>query len=140
MLLNFESGKQFDTGVSYSSQETDLAQHKLTIRTYENKKVIKTVLTLEGTGYLKFRSQSDDPRIPVITGQYWSNDYEDCVLSTSLTDKNVKIDGVVSKLDSTTAISTKTLTNTVSGKIIAVMKERIELITESDFNAAIRNY
>ncbi len=138
-LLNFQNGQRMDTGVAYSSQETNSEKHQIVIRTYENKKIIETVLTLEGPDFLSFRSHSDDVRIPMITGRFWSSDYEDSVLSATLTDQKISISGVITKLDPLHALSTKTLTEISSGKVVGVMQERIQLISESEFKAAVHS-
>lgn len=136
-FLNFQTGQRIDTGVTYSSQELRSAQHDIVIKTYENNKIIETHLRLKGPKYLEFDSQSDDPRIPVITGEFLNSDYEECILKSTLPDKTIDIDGVFTKLDLKHALCTKTLTDSSSGKIVGMMQERVELISEADFKTAL---
>lgn len=136
-FLNFQNGKRISTGISYSSQEFRSTQKELVIKTYENNKVIETHLLLKGPKSLEFTSQSDDSRIPVITGEFFNSDYEECILKSSLPDKKVDISGVVTKIDLNHALSTKTLTDSSSGKITGIMQEQVELISEADFKNAL---
>ncbi|MCB0369939.1 MAG: hypothetical protein KDD45_11015, partial [Bdellovibrionales bacterium] len=135
-FLNFQNGQRISTGISYSSQELHSAQKELVIKTYENNKVIETHLLLKGPKSLEFTSRSDDPRIPVITGEFFSSDYEDCILKSSLPDKKIDISGVVTKIDLKHGLSTKTLTDSSSGKVTGIMQEHVELISEAEFKAA----
>ena len=96
-FLNFQNGQRIDTGTSYSSQYFDSDKKELVIKTYEHSKFIETHLMLKEPKWLEFTSRSDDPRIPVIIGEFFNTDYEDCILSSSLTDKNVDISGVVTR-------------------------------------------
>jgi hypothetical protein len=136
-FLNFQNGQRISTGISYSSQEVRSAQKELVIKTYENNKVIETHLLLKGPKSLEFISQTDDPRIPVITGEFFNSDYEECILKSSLPDKQIDISGIVTKLDMKYALSTKTLIDSPSGKIAGIMQEQIELISETEFMAAL---
>jgi hypothetical protein len=136
-FLNFQTGQRVNTGISHSSQEFRQAQKELVIKTYENNKTIETHLLLKGPRLLEFISQSDDPRVPVITGEFFSSDYEECILKSSLPDKNISISGAVTKIDMKHALSTKTLTDSTSGKITGIMQEQIELISENEFKAAL---
>jgi hypothetical protein len=137
LFLNYETGKRIETGIQYSSQETNTADHQIVIRTYENGKVIITVLTLGGADFLDFKSQSDDRRIPKMTGRFLNSEYEESLITCVLTDKNINIAGVVTKLDAAHALSTKILTDIGSGKTLGVMQENIELISKSTFDSAI---
>ena len=137
-FLNFQNGQRISTGTSYSSQVFNLDQKELVIKTYVNNKVIETHLILEGPSFLNFTSRSDDPRIPVITGEFLNSDYEDCILKSYLSDKKIDISGVVTKIDAKHAISTKTLTDSLSRNITGIMQEQIELISESEFNTALK--
>lgn len=134
--LNFLTGQRISTGVSYSSQEYRQAQHEVVITTYENSKVIETRLILSGPDYLEFSSQSDDARIPIITGRFFNSEFEDCILKSSLPEKKIEISGVVTKIDLNHALSTKTLSDS-SGKTVGVMQEQVELISEADFKTAV---
>jgi hypothetical protein len=136
-FLNFKNGQRVSTGISYSSQEFRPAQNELVIKTYENNKVIETHLRLKGPKSLEFTSQSDDPRIPVIAGEFFSSDYDECILKSSLPDKKIDIGGVVTKIDLNHALSTKTLTDSASGKITGIMQEQVELISEANFKNAL---
>jgi hypothetical protein len=135
--LNYQTGKRLETGVQYSSQEINFLNHQVFIHTYENGKIISTVLTLEGDNFLDFKSKSDDPRIPTITGRFLNSDYEESLLNCVLTDKNISISGVVTKTDAAHALSIKTLTDVSTGKILGIMHENIESISESLFKTAI---
>ncbi|MFL5815649.1 MAG: hypothetical protein ACJ763_18915 [Bdellovibrionia bacterium] len=137
IFLNFQNGQRISTGISYSSQEFRSAQKELVIQTYENNTVIETHLLLKGPKSLEFISRSNDPRIPVITGEFFNSDYEECILKSSLPDKNISISGIVTKIDLKHALSTKTLTDSSSGKITGIMQEQVELISESEFKAAL---
>ena len=121
----------------HSSQETKSERHQIVIRTYQNKNRIETILGLDAPDFLDFRSQSDDARIPVITGRFLNADYEECLMSSTMSDQNITISGVVTKLDDSHALSTKTLSDSSSGKVIGVMQERVELILELEFQAAL---
>lgn len=136
-FLNFQNGQRINTGISYSSQQFDSDHKELVIKTYENNKIIETHLILKEPKFLEFTSRSDDPRIPVITGEFFSPDYEDCILKSALPDKKIDINGVVTKLDSKRAISTKTLIDSSSGKITGIMQEQVELISEAEFKSSL---
>lgn len=136
-FLNFQNGQRISTGISYSSQELRSDQKELVIKTYENNKVIETHLLLKGPKSLEFIGQSDDPRIPVITGEFFSSDYEDCILKSSLPEKNIAISGVITKIDLKHALSTKTLADSSSGKIMGIMQEQVELISETEFRTVL---
>lgn len=135
--LNFQTGKKMETGILYSKQEQQLTGHRIIIHTYENGRVIETILTLQGPDFLDFESQSDDPRIPVITGRFLNTEYEESLLRSSLPDKKIDIHGVVTKLDDLHALSTKTLIDSSSGKVMGIMQEQVELISASAFKAAL---
>tara|TARA_B110001454_G_scaffold219204_1_gene252219 strand:- start:36611 stop:36964 length:354 start_codon:yes stop_codon:yes gene_type:complete len=105
-FLDFQNGQRLDTGISFSSQKIDFKQKVLIIKTYESKKVIETHLILKGPRFLEFTSRLDDPGIPVVTGEFFSSDYEDCILKSGPPDKNIDINGVVTKIDRKHATST----------------------------------
>lgn len=134
--LNFETGQRISTGNSYASQEFVNENKELRIQTFENGKTIRTALHLKAPKYLEFTSSSDDERIPVITGHFFSDDYEECVLSSSLSEQKIAIAGVVTKIDAKHALSTKTLIDS-SGKTVGIMQEQIELISEAEFLSAL---
>jgi hypothetical protein len=137
-FLNFQNGQRIDTGISFSSQKLDSEQKVLIIKTYQNNKVIETHLILKGPKFLEFTSRSDDPRIPVITGEFFSSDFEDCILKSALPDKSIDIYGVVTKIDLNRAVSLKTLTDSATGKIIGIVQEQVELISEAEFKVALK--
>ena len=137
-LLKFEASQRLNTGLAYSSQETRAEDHKIIMITFENHKKIETVMKLEGTNFLDFTTHSDDPRIPMISGHFFNSDYEDCVLTATLPDQKLKVIGVVTKLDKTHGLSTKTLSNLSTGQTVGIMQERIELISVEEFEKATR--
>ena len=57
-------------------------------------------------------------------------------LSAMLNDDTIRINGVVTKLDQSNALRTKTLTEVASGKIVGIVQERIEIISELEFRAS----
>lgn len=136
-FLNFQNGDRLGTGIQYSRQETKMTERQILIQTYENDRIINTIFALEGADLLDFTSKSDDPRIPVIKGRFLNSDYEESLINCSLKDKGIDISGVVTKLDQTHALSIKTLTESSSRKIVGVIQERIELISESAFKMAV---
>ena len=139
-FLKFDGGQRIQTGTQYASQELKQADNKLIIRTFETTRVIETELMLAGPLSLDFSSKSDDPKIPLITGRFFDTNYEECVLNSKLPNQNISINGVVSKLDKDNALSTKTLTDSTSGKIIGIMEERVELISQEAFEQATSQF
>ncbi len=137
-LLKFDASQRFNTGISYSSQETKAEDHKIILITFENHKKIETVMKLDGTNFLDFTTHSDDPRIPMISGHFFNSEYEDCVLTATLPDQKIKVNGVVTKIDKTHAFSTKTLSDSSTGQTVGIMQERIELISSEEFEKATR--
>jgi hypothetical protein len=135
-FLNFQSGQRIPTGIQYSSQELKSGEHDVVIRTYENGKIIETHAALVAPDFLSFSSKSDDPRIPVITGRFLNLDYEESILNASLPDQKFNIAGAVTKLSDSSSISIKTLTDSSTGKVIAIMQERMDFISESEFKSA----
>ena len=136
-FLKFDSGQRLDTGVSYASQELRINQHELFVRTYGNGKQLETRFELQEPVYLNFVAKTDDATIPDMTGHFFNSDYEDCILSAELPNQKVSVSGVVTKLDQSHALSTKTVTSTSTGKVVGVLQERIELVSEGEFKAAI---
>ena len=134
-MLNFKTGERHETGTSFSSHEENTEKHIIIIRTFDNRRISETTLLLEAPDFLAFHSRSADPRMPVMTGRFWNSDHEECVLKATLSDQNIKIDGVVTKLDQTSALSTKTMTDH-SGSTVAIMQERVKLISETEFKRA----
>jgi hypothetical protein len=135
-FLKFESGKRLDTGVSYASQELRLVQHEFIVHTFANGKQIKTQFLLQGPHFLDFVAKTDDPSIPDMSGHFLNSDYEECILNATLPDQNVTVSGVVTKLDQLHALSTKIVTEITTGKVIGIMQEKIELISEDTFKTA----
>jgi len=136
VFLKFESGERLETRISYASQEMRLEQHEIIVRTFGNGKIIETHFALQGPKFLDFIAKSDDPKIPDMAGHFFNSDYEECILNARLPDQKVDVVGVVTKLDQSHAISTKTVTDASSGKVVGIMQERIELIGETTFKAA----
>lgn len=138
-ILDFRTGQRREEGVHYESHELKLAEHKILVHTYVENRVIETLFFLEDPDFLSFKTKSDDPMIPVITGRFLNADYEEGFLFSSLPEKKINISGSFTKLDPRHALSTKTLLDTTSGKIIAIVQERIELISESEFISATKS-
>lgn len=136
-FLKFDSSQRVQTGIHYASQELKLAEGKLVVRTFMAEKIIETELFLVGHQRLEFKTVSDDPKIPIMTGKFFDADYEECVMKSALPDQNIVIDGVVSKLDKDHGLSTKTLVDASSGKVIGIMQERVELISQEVFEKAV---
>ncbi len=135
-FLKFDSGQRIETGVSYASQ--DIRPPEIIAHTFANGKFLETVFELEGPGLLDFVARTNDSKTPDMIGHFFSSDYEDCVLSALIPEQKISVTGVVTKLDPTHALCTKTVSEISSGKIIGIMQERVELITEAEFNAATR--
>jgi hypothetical protein len=136
-FLKFDDGKRLDTGAAYASQDLRLDEHEIVVKTFGHGKQIETRFVLQGPGFLDFVATSDDSKIPVMTGHFFNSDYDECVVTAVLPDQKLSVSGVLTKLDQVHALSTKTLTDTTSGKIVGIVLERAELITEDAFNAAI---
>ena len=139
-FIKFDGPQRVDTGVAYASQEFKLDQHEIIIKTFGHEKPIETRFILQAPDFLDFEANSDDPKIPVMTGRFFNSDYDECVVSASLPAQQLDINGVVTKLDQTYALSTKTLISTASGKIVGILQERVEIISEQAFEAAIRQH
>ena len=136
-FIKFDDGQSLNTGVAYASQELRIGQHEIIVKTFGHGKPIETRFSLQGPAFLDFVASSDDPKIPTMTGHFFSSDYEECIMSAILP-QNLTVNGVVTKVDQSHAISTKTLTDNASGKIVGIVQERVELISEDSFKAAIQ--
>lgn len=135
-FLKFENGQRLDAGIAYASQELKLDQNEIIVRTFGHGKPIETHFRLQGPKFLDFVATSDDPAIPEMTGHFLNSDYDECIVSASMPSQGVNVSGVVTKLDQANALSTKTITDLTSGRVVAILQERVEIISEESFKAA----
>lgn len=135
-FLKFGTGERLETGVSYAIQELHLDQNKIVAVTFTNGKRLETQFSLSGPGALTFTATSDDPSIPEMRGQFLNGDYDECILSASFPAQKLRVEGVVTKLDSIHALGTKIVTESTGGTLVGIMQEKIELISADTFRAA----
>jgi len=136
-FVKFDGGQRVEIPIAFSSQDLRFERHEIVVRTFGHGKPIETTFRLQAPEFLDFVASSDDSKIPEMSGHFFNVDYEECVFSASLPEQKVYVSGILTKLDPSHAISTKTLTSD-SGKIVAVLQERVELISEDAFRAAIQ--
>jgi hypothetical protein len=134
-FLNYGANLRQTAGGSYFTQDLKLEESRIDIRTFSGGKWIELQLLFDGPDKLDFKSVSSDPALPTMTGRFLDSRYEENISSTLIEDKKVVVTGTVTRLGESTAVSVKTITSLDTGKVVAVLQELIELITEAEFLA-----
>ncbi len=135
-FLNFDTGERSNIGTTYASYDLRIKDHEIVAKTFEKGKALETRFHLQTPEYLNFVAKTNDPSIPEMRGRFLNSDYEECIMNADFIEQKLSVNGILTKIDQSHALSVKTMTNSLTGKVVGIVQEQVELISEEAFLTA----